>query len=125
MARVWAWFRNPSAVLSLVDRLGDGTGVSMIVHDPKEPHDVIILGTIVRDMGCYPFLDVRHQMRRLGLTKPVAEHFMHVLGRHGALVCVESTNRETIQTLGSLGARDIMILGEPTTDAKTGSVPVF
>jgi hypothetical protein len=109
----------------LVERLGAGTGISIIVVDPREPHDVIIVGTIVRDMRCYPFLDVHHHLRRLGVTRTVAEYFMQVLRHHGALVGVDSTTWETIQTLGSLGARDIMILGHPTTDAKTGSVPVL
>lgn len=125
MARVWAWFNNPSAVLSLAERLGDGIGISMIVHDPKNPRDVIILGSIAQDMGCYPFLDVRHQMRRLGLTKSVTERFSQVLRRHGALVCLESMNLEAIQMLGSLGARDIMISGPPTTGVKTGSARAF
>ncbi|PSR23061.1 MAG: hypothetical protein C7B45_04615 [Sulfobacillus acidophilus] len=125
MARVWAWFRNPSALLSLVERLQVGTGISIIVRDPREPHDVIIVGTIVPDMQCYPFLDMPHQLRRLGMTKPVVEYFMQVLQRHGSLVSVESTTSETIQTLGRLQARDIMILGKPRSDVKTGSAQAF
>lgn len=109
MPRVWAWFYEPSAVLSLVEELGDEHRVSILVRDPKDREDVIVMGPITRDMACYPFLDVRHQIRRLGVKKSLAEHYTRVLQRGGAVVCVETPDKNTMRALGHLDARDVLV----------------
>lgn len=109
MPRVWAWFHNPSAVLSLVDELGNENQVSVMLRDPKDQQDVVVMGPISRDMACYPFLDVQHQFRRFGVKKAVAEHYARVIGRGGAVVCVEAPDIGTVRVLNHLDAHDVLL----------------
>lgn len=109
MPRAWAWFHNPTAVLSLVDELGEQNRVSVFLRDPKEQDNVVVLGPITRDMACYPFLDICHQIRRFGVKKAVAEHYSRVLRRGGAVVCVETADIGAMRALDELKARDVMV----------------
>ncbi len=109
MSRTWAWFHNPRTVLSLVDELGEDTRVSLLIKDPDAQESVMVMGPLSRDMACYPFLDVRHQIRRLGVKKPLAEHYTQVIARGGAVVCVETRNDEAVDVLNGLDARDVLV----------------
>lgn len=106
MPRVWAWFSEPSRVLSLIDQLG--SAVSVLLRDPEVQENVVVLGPITRDMACYPFLDVPHQIRRFGIRRDDAEHYCRVLQRGGAVVCVDSSDASTLQLLDHLAARDVL-----------------
>ncbi len=108
MARAWAWFYKPSAVLSLVQELGDENRISVLFRDPEEQKDVIVIGPITREMACYPFLDVRHQIRRFISKKAIAEHYARVLARGGAVVCIDTPDDGTFRTLGELHAHDVL-----------------
>lgn len=107
MPRMWAWFDQPSRVLSVLDQLG-GT-VSVLVRDPKVQEDVVVMGPITRDMACYPFLDVPHQIRRFGVRRQEAEHYVQALLRGGAVVCVDSGDANTKQVLDQFDAQDVLV----------------
>ena len=109
MQRVWAWFYEPSAVLSLVEELDDKIGVSILLRDPDSLGDVVVTGPMTEAMGCYPFLDVRHQIRRFGVRKAEAEHYVRVLARGGAVVCLEAPGDEALRTLTELDAHDVLV----------------
>ncbi|MCL5115682.1 MAG: hypothetical protein M1272_00830 [Firmicutes bacterium] len=109
MPRAWAWFHNPSTVLSLVNQLGDDTQVSVLMQDPDQ-QDVVVLGPISRDMACYPFLDVCRQMRRFGVRRTLAEHYARVLRRGGAVICLETPDITTMRVLDELNAKDVFSL---------------
>ncbi|MCY0878248.1 MAG: hypothetical protein OWU84_04850 [Firmicutes bacterium] len=104
MPRVWAWFHNPSAVISLVNQMGQDHRVSVILLDPQDPRDVLVLGPLTRDMACYPFLDVLHQLRRFGVKKSMAEVYAEVLRQGGAVVCIDTDDRRAFGVLHHLQA---------------------
>lgn len=109
MPRTWAWFHNPQTVLSLVSELGEATHVSLLVKDPDAQESVMVMGPLSRDMACYPFLDVRHQIRRLGVKRALAEHYTRVLARGGAVVCVDTEGSGTVEILNHLDAQDVLV----------------
>lgn len=107
--RIWAWFHNPSTVLSLVDTVSEQDHISVMFRDPDNEHDVVITGPIIRDMACYPFLDVAHHMRRLGMKKSLANHYARVIQRGGAVVCIEAPDTHAVNTLNQLDAHDVLV----------------
>ena len=109
MPRIWAWFEKPATVLTLMDKLGGTDRVSILVRDPRAQHDVVVMGPLTRDMACYPFLDVPHHIRRLGLRRPDAEQYAHALRRGGAVVCLDDGDDGTIEMLSDLKAQDVLV----------------
>ncbi|NMP22559.1 hypothetical protein [Sulfobacillus harzensis] len=108
MPQTWAWFHNPRTVLSLVRKLGEGTRVSLLVRDPEAQESVMVMGPLSRNMACYPFLDVRYQIRRFGITKSLAEHYTRVIARGGVVVCIESADSDALGVLHDLDAQDVL-----------------
>lgn len=109
MRRVWAYFDEPSSVLSLVDQLGGTDHVSILVRDPGAQYEVVVMGPITHDMACYPFLDVPHQIRRFGVTRSEADHYVRVLRRGGAVVCLHQCDSGTRRVLDALEAQEISL----------------
>lgn len=106
MPQVWAWFNEPSRVLALVEEIG---GVSVLLRDPKMQDDVVVMGPVTRDMACYPFLDVPHQIRRFGMRRSEAEHYVKILRTGGAVVYIDNGDPDTKSVLDQLEARDILM----------------
>lgn len=108
MARIWASFEKPAAVLSLVDELGGTERISVLVRDPRGRQDVVVLGPLIQDMSCYPFLDVPHHIRRLGLRRWDAEQYVQVLRRGGAVVCLDEGIDGAVELLAHYEAHDVL-----------------
>jgi hypothetical protein len=108
VARIWASFEQPAAVLSLVDELGGTDRISVLVRDPRARSDVVVLGPLIQDMACYPFLDVPHHIRRLGLGRGDAEQYARVLRRGGAVVCVDEGVDGAVELLTNFEAHDVL-----------------
>lgn len=99
MERAWAWFHDPSMVLPLVKELDGDSRISLLVQDPEDHQDVMVVGPLSHDMACYPFLDIPHQIRRFGVRKSLAEHYTRVLYHGGAVICVEFSSQRTLKAL--------------------------
>lgn len=83
--------------------------MSLLIKDPEAHDRVMVMGPLRHDMACYPFLDVCHQIRRLGVKKGLAEHYARVLHRGGAVVCVETPDVQAVRLLDALNAQDVMV----------------
>ncbi|AEW06831.1 hypothetical protein Sulac_3388 [Sulfobacillus acidophilus DSM 10332] len=91
VSRTWGWFHDPKAMLALLKHQArqPAIDISLIMADPKHPEQILVLGPLSDEMACYPFLDVTHHFRRLGVKRSLAEHYIRVIQAGGIVVAVD------------------------------------
>ena len=96
MSQVWGMFRDTNALLSCVRECAHEARVSVFVpeDDPPDVDRVVLFGPLVRTLSPYPFLDLPHHLRRLGIDSPTASRYTEGLSRGWCLVCIDGLPNE-------------------------------
>ncbi|OLZ11675.1 hypothetical protein [Sulfobacillus thermosulfidooxidans] len=108
MPRIFGWFNNSQTLLSCIERIRHSGMVSVLLRQPNER--VLVMGPLTKDVGPYPFLDVQHHIRRLGLPRPWAEKYTRILEKGGVVVCVDVAEPSFTDILSQYQARDLTLI---------------
>lgn len=111
MPRAWGWFPDPRSVLSIVESQRAGSRISCLFPAPElePPQEIVVVGPISQEMSCYPFLDLIHHIRRLGVGVRMAQHYNNVLRHGGLVVCLDLIDADPKEYLATFEARDVVV----------------
>lgn len=114
LPKIWAWFQDVELVRECLKSFAENNEPVSVAFCPPEgkrgvlAENVRVVGPLKRELDCYPFLDLVHQIRRLGVSRPTAERYASALENGGVLVCVESRQQSTVDYLARHRARDLV-----------------
>lgn len=101
MPQIWGMFRDQSALMSCVRECAAHARVSVLLPKNAPPgiDRVVVLGPLTRLVSPYPFLDIPHHLRRLGIDRDTASRYTDGLSRGWCIVCIEGLphNRQWTQ----------------------------
>lgn len=87
MPRLFGWFNDSLSLLSCLDDIQNVGIVSLLLRESRE--HVVVVGPLSHELNLYPFLDLSHQIRLLGLARPWAEKYAHVIEKGGIVICID------------------------------------
>ncbi|HBQ95067.1 MAG: hypothetical protein M1294_00050 [Firmicutes bacterium] len=111
MARIFGWFNNTKTLLSCLDKIRNRGMVSLLLRESND--SVVVVGPIVHNFSTYPFLDLPHHIRLLGLARPWAEKYARVIAKGGIVVCVDMEESNDYDKLRSYPFHDLKLVPTP------------
>ncbi len=111
MPRAFGWFKDPHALITCVNDVKGRTRVSVIIANPNPRNsEVLVYGPLSRDLACYPFLDLLHHIRRLGMEQRLARRYTEVIASGGVVICVQDDKANPIAWLSPHRPRDLALV---------------
>lgn len=111
MPRAFGWFKDPHALIQCVADVKRWAAVSVIIANPNiRSREVLVYGPLSQDLRCYPFLDLLHHIRRLGMERAMAHRYAEVVSSGGMVVCVDDDRANPTTWLSPHGARDLALI---------------
>ncbi len=87
MPRIFGWFNNSASLLSCQDKIQNMGILSLLLRKSRD--SVVVVGPLSHDLSPYAFLDLSRQIRLLGLARPWAEKYAHVIEKGGIVICID------------------------------------
>lgn len=111
MPRAFGWFKDPHALMRCVTDVKRRAAVSVIIANPNTRNsEALVYGPLSRDLACYPFLDLLHHIRRLGMERAMARRYTEVVASGGVVICVEADRVNPANWLYPHRARDLALV---------------
>lgn len=91
--RIWGWFGDPETLATCVKQYSSTANVSLWMRrQDLAENDVVVVGPQSQEVSPYPFLDVRHHMKRLGIVEPWASRYTEKIAQGAPVVCIETAS---------------------------------
>ncbi len=118
MPRIFGWFNNSASLLSCQDKIQNMGILSLLLRKSRD--SVVVVGPLSHDLSPYAFLDLSRQIRLLGLSRPWAEKYAHVLEQGGIVICIDMPESSPLDVLKPHDFRDPKMVPAPGNVKPTG-----